>query len=86
MCDLDLQKVSPPLEEMLKFPKEEPPASTTVETTRHAPLFTNVAKTPSVAVAEMDEEEHSDDVVASDFGELSIVEPEAMDDNDYGLM
>ncbi|KAF2444485.1 DUF726-domain-containing protein [Karstenula rhodostoma CBS 690.94] len=87
MRDFDTQKVSPPLEEVLKFPKDVPPPPATVETTRSAPLFTNAAKkTPVVAVAEVDEEEYSEDEVASEFGELSMVEPEPLDDNDHGLM
>jgi hypothetical protein len=87
MRDLDTQKVSPPLEEMLRFPKDTPPTPVTAEPARSAPLFTNAPKkTPVVAVAEVDEGEYSEDEVASEFGELSMVEPEPLDDNDYGLM
>lgn len=87
MRDLDTQKVSPPLEEMLKFPKDAPPPLVGAETTRSAPLFKKTAKkAPVVAVAEVDEEEHSDNEVASESGELSMVEPEPLDDYDYGLM
>ncbi|KAL5439203.1 hypothetical protein PMIN07_007245 [Paraphaeosphaeria minitans] len=87
MRDLDTQKVSPPLEEMLKFPKGEEPSPVADQTTRSAPLSTNVEKkTHAVAIAEVDEDEYSDDEVASEFGELSMVEPEPLDDNDYGLM
>ncbi|KAL5376992.1 hypothetical protein DPSP01_010100 [Paraphaeosphaeria sporulosa] len=87
MRDLETQKVSPSLEGMLKFPKDAPPSPVAVETSRSAPLFTSAAKkTPVVAIAEVDESEYSDDDVASEFGELNMVEPEPLDDNDYGLM
>jgi hypothetical protein len=81
---LDMQKFSPPLEELLKKPHDAvPPASVT----------SRVPKTVSAnAVAEAkdddveDEEEESDDEVDSEFGELSMVEPSPLDDNDFGLM
>ncbi|KAJ4348556.1 uncharacterized protein N0V89_009933 [Didymosphaeria variabile] len=85
MHDLDTQKFSPPLEELLKYPKDTPPTPITVEAPRK--LFTETPKKMSVvAVAEVDEEEYSCDEVSSESGELSMVEPEPLDDNDYGLM
>ncbi|KAF1949773.1 DUF726-domain-containing protein [Byssothecium circinans] len=82
MRDLDSQKFSPPLEEMLKKPKSATPP----------PATAGVKTAPAVEIAEVaggegtDGEEESDDEVGSEFGELSMVEPVPMDDNDYGLM
>ncbi|KAL1602628.1 hypothetical protein SLS60_006045 [Paraconiothyrium brasiliense] len=82
--DLDTQKFSPPLEEMLKYPMDTSPAPVTTEAPRK--LFAETPKATLVAVAELDEEEYSEDEISSEFGELSAVEPEPLDDNDYGLM
>lgn len=86
MRDLDLQKVSPPLEGMLQFPKDDTPMSP--EAPSQSPLVANFPKkTPVVAVSEVSKgEEESEDEASSEFGELSVVEPEPLDDNDYGLM
>ena len=82
MRDLETQKVSPPLEEMLKNPLGVPPPSSD---TAVAPKGV-----PAVVVTEIDgrEDESSDDddEVSSEFGELSMVEPVPMDDNDFGLV
>jgi hypothetical protein len=78
MRDLESQKVSPPLEEMLKNPLGVPPAlDTRVE-----------AKSAAAVVAEVAAHKggESDDEVSSELGELIMVEPTPMDDNDYGLM
>ncbi|KAF1977216.1 DUF726-domain-containing protein [Bimuria novae-zelandiae CBS 107.79] len=98
MRDLDHdagQKFSPPLEEMLRHPKnldsyevarDVPDAA---EAPRRAPVIAmdteTPKKTPVVAVAEVNDEE-SEYESGSDFGELSMVEPEPLDFNDYGLM
>lgn len=71
MIDIDSQKFSPPLEEMLRTPK---PAA--------AP---KPVPTVSVAAAEPDVDSENDDV-NSEFGELSMVDPEPLADGDFGLM
>ncbi|KAJ4290833.1 hypothetical protein N0V90_010028 [Kalmusia sp. IMI 367209] len=68
-----------PLEEMLKHPKGVAPSITT-ETAKTA---------PAVAVAEVttdEDDDSSENEVSSEFGELSMVDPEPLDDNDFGLM
>ena len=100
MRDLDLdasQKFSPPLEAMLKHPRDEAPGHEEIVTPPVEPVKAVPAtavsptlvgkKTPVVAVAEVDSEEDASDLESgSEFGELSMVEPEPLDDNDYGLM
>lgn len=117
MQDLDLdasQKFSPPLEEILRHPKDvvAPPQPhprsgddevATAPSVTSAPVPVPVAaapgvapvrtletgkKTPVVAVAEVggEDEDDSEDETGSEYGELSMVEPEPLDDNDYGLM
>jgi hypothetical protein len=79
MRDLDSQKISPPLEEMLRSPLGVPPS-----------LDTTMAQksVPAVVVTDLasHEDDSSEDEVSSEFGELSMVEPLPMDDNDFGLM
>jgi hypothetical protein len=77
--DIDSQKFSPPLEEMLR------------SSTSPAPVIsTPVIKTaPAVQVHEVEVPAHDDnesDDGASEFGELSMVEPVPLDDGDLGLM
>ncbi|KAF2679135.1 DUF726-domain-containing protein [Lentithecium fluviatile CBS 122367] len=71
MRDHETQKVSPPLEEMLKSSSDAP------------------KPVPAISVTEAASSEHEssdDDEVSSEFGELSMVEPLPLDDNDFGLM
>ncbi|CAI6339054.1 unnamed protein product [Periconia digitata] len=80
MRDLDSQKFSPPLEEMLKKPKDVRPSLGPSELPKTV---------PAVAVTEIEDEAEDtsdDEEVNSQFGELSMVEPVPMDDNDFGLM
>ncbi|PSN62714.1 DUF726-domain-containing protein [Corynespora cassiicola Philippines] len=79
MRDIDDQKFSPPLEEMLRTPKPAPPAVAPVDTVKTTPAVDVVAIEP-------DEDSESDDEISSEFGELSMVEPVPLDDNDHGLM
>lgn len=99
MQDFDIdssQKFSPPLEEMLRHPKDVPQADNDIADTPPVPAVTSVPvapvrpietikKAPMVAVAEIEEDE-SDYESGSEFGELNMVEPEPLDDNDFGLM
>lgn len=80
MRDLDAQKFSPPLEEMLKHPRTTTPAVSAPDEAGK--------RVPTVAVSEVSADEHgeSDDEISSEFGELSMVDPVPLDDNDYGLM
>ena len=80
MRDFDSQKFSPPLEQMLRMPR--PPSG--------PPETTGLPKaTPTVAVSMVDieeddndnEEDDTDDKIGSEFGELSMVDPVALDDN-----
>lgn len=96
--DMDAsQKFSPPLEEMLKHPKDMTSEIENVTSSPVAPVtevpvpsVTSTAikkKAPIVAVAEVDvDEDESEFESGSEFGELSMVEPEPLDENDYGLM
>jgi hypothetical protein len=81
MRDLDSQKVSPPLEEMLKSPLGVPPPTHTSGTPKQVP-----AVVVTEVTAPEGESSDEDDEVGSEFGELSMVEPLPLDDNDYGLM
>ena len=81
MKDIDEQKFSPPLEEMLRTPKPTPPPESTAisQPPKQAPA---VAVVPVETDADSDEYEEMD----GEFGELSMVEPLPLDDNDFGLM
>jgi hypothetical protein len=78
MRDIDDQKFSPPLEEMLRTPKA---IAAPVPVLKTAPVV-------AVAHVETDDDVDSDDYDEMDgeFGELSMVEPTPLDDNDFGLM
>ena len=78
MQDIDDQKFSPPLEEMLRTPKATPAPVPVLKT---APVV-------AVAQVEVSDEVDSDDYdeMEGEFGELSMVEPTPLDDNDFGLM
>ncbi|PVH96597.1 DUF726-domain-containing protein [Periconia macrospinosa] len=74
MRDIDSQKFSPPLEEMLKKPKDMPTSVNAVGLPKTA---------PAVAVTEVESEaegDTDDDEVGSEFGELSMVEPVPLED------
>lgn len=75
--DVDTQKFSPPLEEMLKQTNDVPSTP-----------MTEPKLVSTVAVNEVPpgEEESSEDETSSEFGELSAVEPVPLDDSDYGLI
>ena len=80
MRDLESQKVSPPLEGMLKNPLGLPPSLDTTVTPKSVPAVV------VTEVAGHDDDSSDDEEVSSEFGELSMVEPLPMDDNDFGLM
>lgn len=80
LVDIDSQKSSPPLEEMLR----SPPSSTPVKDTPVTKAVPTV-HVHEVEVAEQEDDE-SDSEGASEFGELSMVEPLPLDDGDLGLM
>ncbi|KAF2018355.1 DUF726-domain-containing protein [Aaosphaeria arxii CBS 175.79] len=71
MIDIDSQKFSPPLEEMLRTPKpSDAPKTTPIVSVNHAES----------------EDESEEEDVSSEFGELSMVDPEPLADGDFGLM
>jgi hypothetical protein len=78
MQDIDDQKFSKPLEEMLRTPKATPAP---VPVLKSAPVV-------AVAHVEVDDDVDSDDYdeMEGEFGELSMVEPTPLEDNDFGLM
>lgn len=77
--DIDSQKFSPPLEEMLRSSTSSTPVVNTPA----------IKTAPTVQVHEVEAPAHGDnesDDGASEFGELSIVEPLPLDEGDLGLM
>jgi hypothetical protein len=78
--DIDAQKFSPPLEEMLRSSTSSTPIIQTAAT----------KAVPAVQVHEVEIATHGDDESADDgaseFGELSMVEPVPLDEGDLGLM
>jgi hypothetical protein len=69
MRDIDSQKFSPPLEEMLRIPPSG--------------MSTPKSAAATVDVRPVDAHDESDDEVSSEFGELSMVEPVPLDDVNF---
>ncbi|ORX97906.1 hypothetical protein BCR34DRAFT_607106 [Clohesyomyces aquaticus] len=74
MRDLDDQKFSPPLEEMMRMPREPGPSASKAKAG------------PTVAVTAVGRDDDSEDEIGSEFGELSMVEPLPLDDGDLELV
>ncbi|KAF2704144.1 DUF726-domain-containing protein [Pleomassaria siparia CBS 279.74] len=81
MVEIDDQKFSPPLEEMLRSPKSTPGPARGPE-----PINTNidvVATTVDIA-KDVDSGDYED--MDREFDELSMIDPVPLDDDDFGLM
>ena len=89
MRDIDSQKFSPPLEEMLRSSPGLAPKPMVIRQNEQGMGRSVPPATGAVAaVAAVDEAggEESEDEVSSEFGELSMVEPTPLEEGDFGLV